>query len=96
MISLLANLLPLNYIFSLILLVLVGVIYAYYKQYTTIKHYEKQGVTIVPGAYRPMIGNLLEFAKYDAMMKQSEEPMAQTWLQFYGNIFDQKDSQYKP
>ena len=79
--------------YGVLFLLLAGVLYLYYRQWSTIKFYEKQGVTVIPGAYRPILGNLLEFVKYDATVRQSEESMNHAWLQIYGNMFD-KDSVY--
>ena len=53
--------------------------------------YKKQGVTIFPGAWRPLIGNLPELANYETVSKQSDEPLIFPWswlLQYY---FDAED-----
>ena len=51
-----------------LLLLLLGAIAFYYefvyKVQKTLKFYEAQGVRIMPGAYRPFLGNLIEFGAY--------------------------------
>jgi len=52
------------------------------KQWRTINFYRRQGVTIMPGAERPFIGNVPEFAKFDRIAKSSDKPLsdANIWL----------------
>ena len=37
--------------------------------------YKKQGVTIMPGCWRPIIGNLLELGQYHEFAARSEDPL---------------------
>ena len=46
-----------------------------YKQNKMISYYEKQGVTILPGARRPYIGNFVEMGAYFKAAKKSQEPL---------------------
>ena len=51
----------------LLLLLLAAFAFYYefvYKVQKTLKFYEAQGVRIMPGAYRPFLGNLIEFSAY--------------------------------
>ena len=56
---------------------LFGTITMFYKYcillWWKIYYYKKQGVTILPGAWRPLIGNLPELATYDKY-REAEEP----------------------
>ena len=59
-------------------LLLIGTITVFYKYcillWWKIYYYKKQGVTIFPGAWRPLIGNLPELALYDKY-REAEEPL---------------------
>ena len=48
-------------------------------------YYKSQGVTITPGAWRPLIGNLPELSKYDELRGTTDEPLPIIfkWLMAY-------------
>ena len=51
-------------------------VYEYvYKLNRTIAFYKPQGITILPGAERPFIGNMPTFRKYAQMVQTSKEPI---------------------
>ena len=67
-------------IFFLVILALIY--YHIYIPRKTINFYKKQGVSILPGASRPLLGNVLEFVKYAKASNASDEPLhpGLTWL----------------
>ena len=60
----------------LLLLLILGAIAFYYefvfKVQKTLKFYEAQGVRIMPGAYRPFLGNLIELGAYAKAVDASD------------------------
>ena len=48
----------------------------------TINYYKRQGVTILPGATRPLIGNIADFLTYKEQVKASKYPLPhfEVWL----------------
>ena len=68
----------------LLLLSIAAFIYEYvYKLYSTINFYKAQGITILPGATRPLIGNVADIAKFNkALAENNKEPLGNflKWL----------------
>ena len=66
----------LKILISVVLLAIAAFIYKYiYKLFKTINFYKAQGVRIMPGARRPLLGNLVEFSSYPEACDQSEEAL---------------------
>ena len=64
------------YLFLLVLLLVVlKLALTHLKLLNSIEFYRKQGITIMPGADRPLIGNLLEYSAYDEEAKNHDGPM---------------------
>ena len=64
-------------IFKLLAIILVSMFLynSCFKLWYKIYFYKKQGVTILPGCWRPIIGNLLELSKYHDFASKSEDPL---------------------
>ena len=59
-----------------------------YKHYRTIEFYREQGVTILPGAERPLIGNMPNFRKMAQKVQASKEPVQDRILWLLNEIYE--------
>ena len=70
---------------SIKILLAIGTFLFFYKYcfllWSKLYYYKRQGVTILPGAWRPLIGNLPELAAYDNFRDASEPlPIIFKWI----------------
>ena len=66
-----------------------------YKLYSSINFYKAQGVTILPGAGRPFLGNLIDYAQYAKEAKVCDEPLHTRVRWILEKLLD-RGSGYKP
>ena len=63
-------------------------VYEYvYKLHRTINFYKAQGITILPGAERPFIGNMPTFLKCFQVVQTSKEPIQDRILWVINEIY---------
>ena len=68
--------------------------FAIYKQYSKLSYYEKQGIFVYPGSWRPLVGMINEFNVYQAE-RESDKVVEVDDKWFFQNIdrfVDKKDN----
>ena len=82
---------------SLLLLFVITFIYEYvYKLYSTINFYKAQGVTILPRAGIPFLGNLIDYIDYEAEAKVSDEPLPSSNRWMMCKLLGKGEERFKP